>query len=89
LPTICRFFGITIRIYRGDHGPPHFHAVYAGDEAAIGIDSLEVLAGRLPRRALLLVVEWAMMHRPELRDNWERTERHEPAVPIAPLDEEV
>lgn len=89
MPTISRFFGITIRIYRDDHPPPHFHAVYGEEEAAISIESLELLAGRLPRRALALVVEWAMMHRPELRENWRRAERHEPALPIAPLDGEA
>ena len=30
-----------------------------------------------------------MMHRPELRENWLRAERHEAALPIAPLDEEA
>ncbi len=36
-----------------------------------------------------MVLEWAMMHRPELRENWLRAERHEAALPIAPLDEEA
>jgi hypothetical protein len=26
LPTISRFFGISIAMYFDDHGPPHFHA---------------------------------------------------------------
>jgi hypothetical protein len=29
------------------------------------------------------------MHRPELRENCDRALRHEPALPIAPLDEEA
>jgi hypothetical protein len=47
---------------------------------------LEVARGSLPRRALSLAVEWAMAHRDELRHNWERAERGEPIVTIAPLE---
>jgi hypothetical protein len=86
VPTISRFYGIDIFIYRNDHPPPHFHASYGEFEAKIGIDNLELLAGHLPRRALSLVIEWAMMHRPELRENWERASRLAPPLPIAPLD---
>jgi hypothetical protein len=49
-------------------------------------DSLEVMAGSLPRRALMLLVEWALAHRAELTENWERAERGEPIVPIEPLE---
>jgi len=38
-------------MYFDDHSPPHFHAFYAEQEAEIGIDSLGLLAGRLPPRA--------------------------------------
>ena len=27
-------------MYLGDHGPPHFHASYVGDEILVGIDTL-------------------------------------------------
>ncbi|MXW96916.1 MAG: DUF4160 domain-containing protein [Acidimicrobiaceae bacterium] len=29
MPELCRFSGIVIRMYLGDHSPPHFHAEYA------------------------------------------------------------
>lgn len=89
MPTISRFFGITIRMYRDDHGLPHFHAYYAEHAAVIAIESMEVLAGRLPRRALAPVQEGSMAHRPELRDHWRRARASEPVLPIRPLDEEV
>jgi hypothetical protein len=85
MPTISVFFGIVIRMYYEDHGAPHFHAYYGGEEAAIAIETLDVLSGRLARRALALVLEWALEHRPELRENWELARRHEPLEPIAPL----
>ena len=46
-----------------DHAPPHFHALYGGQEAVIAIGNLSVLRGRLPARAHGLVVEWASLHR--------------------------
>jgi len=55
VPTISTFFGIVIRMYYDDHGPPHFHAYYGEDMALISLETLEVLQGRLPRRAMSLV----------------------------------
>ncbi len=86
MPTISRFFGIIIRMYVREHGVPHFHAIYGQDEAAIAIETLTTLEGKLPRRAHALVIEWALLHRAALLDNWHRAQRHEPAVDIEPLD---
>ncbi len=43
MPRISEFFGIVIYMYWRDHGPPHFHAIYAEEEALISIDGLSVL----------------------------------------------
>ena len=86
MPELSRFYGITIRMYFDDHLPPHFHAVYGGDEAVIGIDSLGLLRGRLPVRALGLTVEWASSHQAELQDAWNRAKRLETPGKIAPLE---
>ena len=85
MPTISMFFGIAIRMYFDEHPPPHFHAYYAGEEALIAIETLEVKEGGLPRRALALVLEWALEHREELSQNWSRAEEHRPLSPIDPL----
>lgn len=45
-------------MYFADHAPPHFHAEDAEFEARIAIDSLAVISGRLPPRAMGLVAEW-------------------------------
>ena len=86
MPEISRFFGIVIRMYFNDHSPAHFHAEYGEHEALIDMDTLSVLRGELPRRALALVLEWAAFHRQELRADWERARRGTPLQPIAPLD---
>lgn len=86
MPELCRFYGIVIRMYYADHAPPHFHAYYGGDEALIGIDTLAVLQGRLPPRALGLVTEWASLHSLDLHVAWERVMRQENPGRIAPLE---
>ena len=86
MPEISRFFGIVIRIFFNDHAPPHFHAVYGGDEALIEIESLIVYRGELPQRALAMVLEWAALHRQELRRDWDLARRGRPPEPIAPLE---
>ena len=48
MPEISRFFGIVIRMYFDDHNPPHFHAIYAGNEAQVAIASIAILAGFRP-----------------------------------------
>lgn len=70
MPELSRFFGIVIRMYFNDHEPPHFHAEYGEFEALMEIGTLSVLRGELPRRALALVLEWANLHRYELRTAW-------------------
>lgn len=72
-------------MYWGDHGQPHFHARYAAEKASIAIDDLSILAGRLSPRALGLVIEWAAIHRDELRDAWRRAIKNEPLGSIEPL----
>lgn len=68
----CRVEAFPIKMYYDDHNPPHFHAEYAGEEALIPIDTLDVTAGDLPSRALGLVYGWAGKHRAELREAWKR-----------------
>jgi hypothetical protein len=86
MPEVSRFFGIAIRLYYNDHEPPHFHAVYAEYEALLEIETLAVLRGELPRRALAMVLEWAALHREELRSNWLKARSGEAPASIAPLD---
>lgn len=85
MPRICEFYGIVIAMYYSDHDPPHFHAVYAEHEALLAIGDHRVLRGRLPRRALRLVREWAKLHDDELLDNWRRARRKMPLAKLKPL----
>jgi hypothetical protein len=86
VPTISTFFGIVIQMFWRDHGPGHFHAIYAEHEAVIDIRELRVTRGSLPRRALALVLEWAAEHRDELLEDWELCSRLRRPKPIPPLE---
>lgn len=85
MPEISRFYGIVIQMYFGDHPPPHFHARYAEHQAKIDIDALAVIDGKLPARALGLVIEWAALHQQELREAFERAVNSQPPGKIEPL----
>ena len=81
MPIISRFFGIIIRMFFNEHVPPHFHAEYAEYRAVIDIRTLEVIEGKLPRRALGLVLDWAELHREELMCDWDLCQQHQQPAP--------
>ena len=49
------------------------------------IRTLVVIGGRLPPRALGLVVEWASQHKVELLELWERAANYQPLFKLPPL----
>ena len=85
MPEISRFYGVIIAMFYSEHNPPHFHARYGGDNAAIDIRTLQVLEGRIPPRALGLVVEWASQHQDELMQDWDLARNEQQPRKIEPL----
>ncbi len=85
MPEISRFYGIVVQMYFGDHPPPHFHARYAGHKAKIDLDTLSVIDGKLPARALGLVIEWAALHQAELREAFSRAANSQAPGKVDPL----
>ena len=86
MPELSRFYGIIIRMYYGDHAPPLFHTIYQGEEIQVDILTLEVLRGDMSRRACALVLEWAALHRAELRQAWDLASRNQEPSKIRPVD---
>jgi len=70
VPVIARFYGILVKMYFKDHGVPHFHAVYGEYNAVFEIETVRLIEGDLPPRALHMVTEWAERYRTELLDMW-------------------
>ncbi len=85
MPEICRFYGLVITMYWSDHNPPHFHARYGEWIAEVDIQTLALVGGSLPPRALALTVEWALQHQTELMEQWQRARRQQPLQSIEPL----
>ncbi len=73
MPEISRFYGIIIKMYflASEHNPPHIHAIYNKSIAVIDIQTLEVIEGEIPKRALRLVKEWVFIHKNEIKNIWE------------------
>jgi Domain of unknown function (DUF4160) len=77
MPEVARFYGIVIKVFFGDHPPPHFHAIYGEYNALVNIETLETFEGDLPNRAEKLVLEWAALYQKELLYMWHSQEFQE------------
>ncbi|HEX9712432.1 MAG TPA: DUF4160 domain-containing protein [Actinomycetota bacterium] len=86
MPELSRFYGIVIRMFHGDHPPPHLDAEYQGHRAQIGLHPLVLRRGRLPPRVAGLVIEWTTMHRDALLRNWWLAQRRLPVDRVPPLE---
>ena len=71
---LLRFYGIVIKVFFGNHPPPHFHAIYGEYNALVSIESLEIIEGDLPSRAQKLVLEWATLYQQDLLQMWNTQE---------------
>ena len=76
MPILSRFYGIVIKMYflQSEHNPPHIHAIYNDDVAAIDYMTGEVLEGFLPPKALQMVRDWIELNREDLKQIWETQE---------------
>lgn len=76
MPVLSKFYGITIRMYflQSEHNPPHIHAIYNDDVAAIDFMTGKVLEGHLPPKAMAMVLEWISINKAALQEIWESQE---------------
>ena len=74
--VLSQFYGIIIRMYflQSEHNPPHIHAIYNEDVAAIDFMTGEVLEGHLPPKAMSMVKEWLALHKNTLMEIWKTQE---------------
>jgi hypothetical protein len=86
VPIISTFFGIIIRMYFDDHGVPHFHAEFQGEQASFDFSG-RLIAGRIrSKTARKLIREWARLRTSELQENWKLAKKLEPLNQIPPLE---
>ena len=86
MPEISRFLGIVIAMYYNEHNPPHFHARYGQYKIEIAIQTMAVLAGKFPPKALGLVMEWATLHQDDLMVDWNLARDNAELIRIEPLE---
>jgi hypothetical protein len=86
MPVISTFFGIVVRMFYRDHGPPHFHAEHQGEQATFTFDGSPLAGALSSRTARRLIKEWSLAHRAELDADWDRARSGEPLERIEPLE---
>ncbi|MGQ0815375.1 MAG: DUF4160 domain-containing protein [Gemmatimonadota bacterium] len=85
MPVICRFLGIVVYMNYNDHDPPHFHARYQDQEVVVEIER-GIVSGRMSVRALRLMLEWTMLHKTELLENWQLARQRKGLKAVRPLN---
>ena len=85
MPEISRFLGIVIAMYHKEYEPPHFHAKYDGQTGVFSIRELKLIEGKLPKRIISFVLEWAFEHREELMEDWNLANQKKQLNKIKPL----
>ncbi len=80
MPRIASFQGLVVKLYFGDHPPPHVH-IYAGrvgrpgvQAARFSIDSGDLIDGTLPAAKLAAATIWCRRHREALSADWGRAQ---------------
>lgn len=76
MPVISRFYGMVVKMYflGKEHNPPHIHVVYGEYLGIVDIQTLAMLEGDLPKKALSLVQEWTAQYQTELLNMWNNQE---------------
>jgi hypothetical protein len=70
VPVISVFFGIVIRMYYREHGPPHFHAEHQGQHATFDFSGVIAAGDLQSRTARGLIRNWAILSQSALEKNW-------------------
>jgi len=84
MPEISRFYGLFIFMNFKDHSPPHFHVRYGDYKVTVTIEN-GIVTGEMPQRALKMIFDWLDIHREELMDDWELSQKGEKLNRIEPL----
>lgn len=71
---------IIIRVYANDHLPPHFHIITPDADALVDIETLEILRGKLSRKAEADALAWAKTNGKLIANEWNRTNPRFPIV---------
>ena len=73
-------------MFYAEHGAPHFHADYQGQQGKFDFDGVMTVGNIQSKTALRLIAEWAGQHQKELETNWENLKGGRPIERIPPLE---
>ena len=82
MPVVAIVDGVKIMLYANEHPPAHFHAKIAEFQAVVDIDSVTIVAGRLPPVQARSVLAWAATRQDRLRQAFVAAMAHEKVGPI-------
>ncbi len=86
MPILAIFFGIIVRVFHGDHPPPHIHVQYGEYMAIVDIRSGKTLKGKLPGRVGKILREWLTLRRKEVLKGWREAQEYQTPSRIKPLE---
>jgi len=71
MPNIFTINGAKVSIYKNDHLPPHIHIKHGEYEAAIDLNTVSILEGKLPKNTRRWAMKWVSENRGKLQQKWE------------------
>lgn len=72
MPRIEDFGTYVIRIYPGDHNPPHVHVIAPDFAAMVSIRDPAVIHGNLPAGVERKVLAWCAENEARLAEEWDK-----------------
>lgn len=72
MPQLANLGPVQVYMYYGDHPPPHFHILENEASCLVGIEGLDVLAGRISPRGLKIALAWAEKNQGFLLGKWQQ-----------------
>lgn len=84
MSEISTFHGLIILMSFKEHAPQHFHVWHGEYKATVTINE-GIVKGEMPQRALKMIFEWLDLHKNELLEDWDLSQRGEALRKIEPL----
>ncbi len=77
MPEVCRFHGMSIKLFWNDHPPKHIH-VFSGDDRLKITFEGKILSGKMEQHKLRILRDWLIKRHNELNDRWEKIMNNQP-----------
>ena len=71
MTTKYRLANYRITLREKDHNPPHVHLMGPGFEAAVNLETVEVIDGSAPVKVLRHALKWINDNKEELKQQWQ------------------